>query len=349
MIDVIVPNLKWRYSGVTSANRNVTPRVARELNVRWFGSYRPDDVPALSVSQLLRLRFHGNGIVWHARRNIEMVAGLLLKRLGWPLVLVFTSAGQRNHRRFTKYLISRMDHIIATSALSAAFVERPSHIIHHGVDTKRYAPDPDRAVAFSRTGLPGRYAIGCFGRVRRQKGTDLFVEAVCRLFPKYPDASAVIVGQITSDQQDFARQLTARIDAAGLADRVKILGELPINDVVAWFRRISIYAFTSRVEGFGLTILEAMSSGNAIVATRAGAAEIVIRDGIDGLLVQPDNLDELSRAIESFLKSPETIAQFGTAARNRVVESFDLENEAAQTAAFYRAALIGAARDARRS
>ena len=77
----------------------------------------------------------------------------------------------------------------------------------HGVDTDRYAPPADRAAAFAESGLPGRYAIGCFGRVRAQKGTDVFVEAMCRLLPRYPDFTAVIVGAVVPEQQGFADEL----------------------------------------------------------------------------------------------------------------------------------------------
>ena len=67
-----------------------------------------------------------------------------------------------------------------------------------------YAPPADRAAAFAEAKLPGRYAIGCFGRVRAQKGTDVFVEAMCRLLPRYPDFTAVIVGAVVPEQQGFA-------------------------------------------------------------------------------------------------------------------------------------------------
>ena len=67
-----------------------------------------------------------------------------------------------------------------------------------------YAPPADRAAAFAEAGLPGRYAIGCFGRVRAQKGSDVFVEAMCRLLPRYPDFTAVMVGAIVPEQQGFA-------------------------------------------------------------------------------------------------------------------------------------------------
>ena len=223
-----------------------------------------------------------NGLIWHARRNNEMIVGVLLRALGWPLQLVFTSAAQRHHTWITRWLIRRMDAIIATNEISASFLKREATVIPHGVDTDTYAPPADRRR------LPGeaevRYAIGCFGRVRAQKGTDVFVNAMCRLLPRYPDFTAVIVGAIVPEQIAFASDLKKRIEAAGLPSRIVMTGELPIEEVQRWYQRLTIYAFTSRNEGFGLTLIEAMSAGAALVASRAGAAELVVENGVTGVL-----------------------------------------------------------------
>ena len=96
-----------------------------------------------------------------------------------------------------------MDAIIATIDVSASFLKRDATVMPHGVDTDVYAPPADRAAAFAEAGLPGRYAIGCFGRVRAQKGTDVFVDAMCRLLPRYPDFTAVIVGAVAPEQTRF--------------------------------------------------------------------------------------------------------------------------------------------------
>src|SRR6201996_7302036 len=215
-LQLIVPNLHRRYSGVTATNRMVAPRLARLLRAAWFGTDAPDGIARMDVKDLLSLWRGRTPLIWHARRNNEMIAGVLLRALGWPFRLVFTSAAQRHHSWITRWLIRRMDAIIATSELSASFLKRAATVIPHGVDTDRYAPPADRAAAFTEAGLPGRYAIGCFGRVRAQKGTDVFVDAMCRLLPRYPDFSAVIVGAVVPEQQGFANKLRKRIEAAGL-------------------------------------------------------------------------------------------------------------------------------------
>jgi mannosyltransferase len=265
-----------------------------------------------------------------------MIAGVLLRALGWPLKLVFTSAAQRQHTWITRWLIRRMDAIIATSRFSASFLKRQAAVVMHGVDTERYAPPADRSAAFAQSGLPGRYAIGCFGRVRAQKGSDVFVDAMCRLLPRYPDFSAVMVGAIVPEQQAFANELTKRIEATGLQSRIVITGELEIEEVERWYQRLTIYAFTSRNEGFGLTLIEAMSVGAALVAARAGAAELVVENGVTGVLTPPGDVDALVAALEPLMRDPRSAMAMGERARARVLEKFSLDAEANGIAAVYR-------------
>src|SRR5262245_59148654 len=127
-LQVIVPNLNWRYSGVTATNRMIAPLLAKRLTLAWFGLYGPDGVTRLRKRDLVALLFRRprQSVVWHARRNIEMMLGVLLKTLGWPLRLVFTSAGQRHHTWITRFLISRMDAVIAASEAAASYLKRPA-------------------------------------------------------------------------------------------------------------------------------------------------------------------------------------------------------------------------------
>ena len=98
-IEVIIPNLKRRYSGGTAANRTMAPLIAARCNAVWFGPDRPDGIAGLSCPRPLRMRFRPPkgrpARIWHTRRNTEMLMGLILKSLGWRLKLIFNSAGQR--------------------------------------------------------------------------------------------------------------------------------------------------------------------------------------------------------------------------------------------------------------
>jgi len=312
-VEVVAPNFKRRLSGVTSTIVQLIPlQRARGLNIATMGPGLPDSLPHLDGSSVFSFwrrpatrRFR----IWHARRNIEMLAGIFMRDvLRMKLRLIFTSAAQRHHKPFTKWLIRRMNAVIATSARSGSFLEVPHDVIMHGVDLDRFHPPRGGEDDFAASGLPGRYAVGCFGRVRHSKGTDLFVDVMIKLLPKYPDWTAVITGRATAEHKAFEDGLRAKIAAAGLQERILILGEVP--DIRVWYRRLTLYVAPSRNEGFGLTPLEAMASRTAVVASDAAA-------------------------IEPFLADPAKTARAGEVALAHVRENFPLEKEAAAISAVY--------------
>ena len=345
-IHVVAPNFKSRLSGVTSTIIALVPVQRRTVNIVTTGPGLPADlphVPVASLPGLLRTPPAGVPVrIWHARRNVEMVAGLLARDvLRAPVRVVFTSAAQRRHKPFTRFLIRRMDAVIATSAAAAAYLERPATVIRHGVDIDTFRPmnaaEPDRAARQGSPAVSGATPawVGCFGRIRPNKGTDLFVEAMIEVMGRHRDIQAVILGRVTSDQSGFAAQLRQRIDTAGLANRFHMPGEVARADVLSWYRRLSLYVAPQRWEGFGLTPLEAMASGVPVVATRAGAfAEIITKPEV-GRLVDTDNGPALTKAVADLLSDRERLAAMGRSARDHVVAHFRLDDEAAAINAVY--------------
>jgi len=339
-LEVIIPNLNWRYSGGTAVNRTIAPLIARHCRAAWLGPHRPEGIRRLTLRGLAQLRFrHPDNhavCLWHARRNVEMAVGLFLKLLGYRFGLIFNSAAQRRHSGLTRFLIARMDAVIATSEASSSYLQRPATVIHHGIDTDAYCPPADRLAAFAESGLPGKFGIGAFGRLRPQKGTDVFIDALCRLLPKYSDFTAVLIGRTTIEHWAWVENLKRRAAAAGVAERIRFFGELPIAEVPGWYQRIAIYVFASREEGFGLTLLEAMAAGNALVAARSGAAATVVADGETGVLVPVGDVDALVAALEPLMRDPERAAEMGRRARAHVVAHFSSEREVARIIAVYR-------------
>ncbi len=84
-LQLIVPNLHRRYSGVTATNRMVAPKLARMYRAAWLGPHAPDGIARMGFADLLKLWRRRTPLIWHARRNDEMMAGVLLRALGWPL------------------------------------------------------------------------------------------------------------------------------------------------------------------------------------------------------------------------------------------------------------------------
>ena len=340
-LEVIAPNFKRRLSGVTSTIVQLIPLQRKlGLNIAALGPGLPDSVAAVRKRDIWKLWSkpkNGKFRVWHARRNVEMIGGLFLARiLRMPLKLVFTSAAQRDHKPFTKWLINRMDRVIATSARSGAFLAVPHQVIMHGIDTEAFHPAANDDDRFEATDLPGKYAIGCSGRVRHQKGTDLFVEAMIALLPAHPDWTAIIVGRTTAEHAAFEAELRRKVAHAGLGERIRFLGE--VNDIKLWYRRFSLFVAPSRNEGFGLTPLEAMASGCAVVTSDAGAYAEMAAGGA-GIVVPAGDLAALKVAIGKFISDPVELAASGGKARDHVVKHFRLENEAEALNAVYNALL----------
>jgi mannosyltransferase len=265
--------------------------------------------------------------IYHCRRNNEMIAGLLLRDvLRAPLRLIFNSAAQRKHKPLTRWMLRRMDAVIATSERSGSFLEVPYTVVPHGTDFEHFHPSRGGEDDFASTGLPGKYAVGCTGRIRHQKGTDLFVDAMIRLLPHYPDWTAIITGRTTSDNLGFERELKSKIAAAGLTQRVIFLGD--VDDIAVWYRRFTLFVAPSRQEGFGLTPLEAMASGTVAVTSDAGSFPSMIRPGINGAIVPAVDGDALTAAIEPYLRDPHLAREQGRAALEFVHANFSLAGEA---------------------
>jgi mannosyltransferase len=337
--EVIAPNFKQRLSGVTSTIIQLVPIQRRlGLKIAAVGPGLPESVLKLKFWQLLGLALPFGGRrqrVWHARRNIELVGGLILKFLLFaPLKLVFTSASQRQHRRFTKWLIRRADAVVATSRKTAAYLEVENQVIMHGIDTHRFCPAENQAELKRVRGFRGdSKLVGCFGRIRHQKGTDLFVDAMIRLLPQHPDWTAIIAGRTTVEHSAFEKDLRDRIAAASLSDRILFVGEH--RDIEKWYQLLSLYVAPQRWEGFGLTPLEAMACGMPVVASDVGAFSELVVEGRTGVIVERDSLESLTTGIQKYLADPGLLQTHGKNALKHVSENFPLEREAQQLLQLY--------------
>ncbi|OPB34963.1 glycosyltransferase family 4 protein [Bartonella taylorii] len=335
--EIIAPHFKKRLSGVTSTVIQLIPLQREQgIHISTFGFGLPRDLPFLSFSDLFGLWKSPRGRlfrIWHARRNIEMLCGVFLRDvLRMKLKLIFTSASRRKHKPFTKWLLRRMDKVIATSACTGTYLEVPHQVIMHGVDVRRFSPPETVDDFFPAAGFLGKYAVGCFGRVRYAKGTDLFVDAMITLLPHYPEWTALIAGRTTEQHYNFEKKLRQKIAEAGLSDRIIFLGER--LDIPLWYRRLSLYVTPSRLEGFGLTPLEAMASQTAVVTSDVGIFKELVVEGT-GTVVKAGDGAALTAAIEPYFTDLEKTMLAGQRALAHVRANFPLEKEAAAIGSVY--------------
>ncbi|OXT00521.1 glycosyl transferase family 1 [Notoacmeibacter marinus] len=335
----VAPNLKMRLSGVTATIARLVPLQARQAPVAAFGAGLPAGVPRIGAIRLLRegYRTRDGRPVLHARRNTEMLLGLVLRDLlrgRWKLL--FTSASQRQHTRWSRFLISRMDHVIATSAAGQAYLKAPSDVVHHGIDIVDFAPPESRSVVRQVLGLPDRPTIGCFGRIRHQKGTDVFVKSMIALLAERPAWQAVVLGRATEAHEAFLSELKRRIDLAGLSDRVLFPIEVPVDAVPQWYKALDLFVAPQRWEGFGLTVLEALSTGVPTVATRVGAFPELIAQNETGFLIEPGNENAMIGPLARLMDDDSMRVAMGTAARTYAEKHFSIEREVETLLSIYR-------------
>ena len=337
LIEVIAPNFKRRLSGVTSTIVQLVPEQRKTLGILAFGPGLPAYLPKLRLRDLPALWRRPAGRpfrIWHARRNVEMLPGIVLRDvLRMPLRLVFTSASQRRHTGYTRWLIGRMDAVVATSARSGAYLAVPHTVITHGIDQTRFRPAESAAEARRALGLdPATRTVGCFGRVRQGKGTDLFVDAMIALLPRHPGWQAVVAGRATAEHAAFEADLKRRVAEAGLTRRIRFVGEH--RDIERWYRALDLFIAPQRWEGFGLTPLEAMSTGVPVVAADVGVFSDVVTPGT-GTIVPPEDPEALIAAAEPFMADDALRAATAAAALTKARRDFPLAREAAEINAVY--------------
>lgn len=342
-VELIIGNSNSNFSGVTSTMLQVLSYQRNMISLRVMGKHFVDD-PKLIISfwqTALMCRkplSNGKWRIFHARRVDEMIQGVILKYVFRAKIkLVFSSAAQRHRSKSTIWLTRKMDGVIAVSNRSASYLADPPNMINlHGVKIDNYVPAKDKLSAWQELGFGGKYGIGILGRVRKQKGVHLFVDACINLLRKYPDYQAVIVGAISGSNKELVNQLKEKIDAAGLSTRITFTDELPFEQIPKIFSALSLVCALSDNEGFGLTVLEAMSSGAAVLATQAGAWEDIIRPGVDGYIVPVNDQEAITEKMDLLLSDPDKLLELGRNGRANVEHQYSVEHEAQRLIDYFR-------------
>jgi len=132
----------------------------------------------------------------------------------------------------------------------------------------------------------------------------------------------------------FFEIMQKKISAAGLGERIVFLGDLNREQVLACYRRILLCVAASRTEGFGLTPLEAMACGRAVLVSGAGIWPQVVDDEV-GSSFDTGSTDSLIMVLRRLLADPDLLWRMGKHGRQRMVEQYSLEREAHKINALY--------------
>lgn len=225
----------------------------------------------------------------------------------------------------TSAIIATSPHYIESSSVLQAYRDR-CHVIPLGTDVG-YFDAVDRAEVERIRNQYGPHMVLSVGRLVYYKGFQYLIEAMRKV-----QGQAVIIG--TGALRD---ELSAQARAAGVEDRVHLLGE--IEDLRPYYHACQMFVLPSvaRSEAFGIVQIEAMACGKPVVNTRLDTGvPFVSRDNVTGFTVSPNDPEVLAGAINYLLNHAELRSRFGAAARQRVESRFSLPAMAEATMHVYR-------------
>ncbi|WP_412071130.1 glycosyltransferase [Pseudomonas fluorescens] len=181
-----------------------------------------------------------------------------------------------------------------------------------------------------------RWLAGYVGRLSSEKGPDLFLDALIALCLQHPQLDAVMLGD--GPEREV---LQARIDAAGLQQRIRLPGYQ--TDMRRWWQQLDALVISSRTEGTPMILLEAMQAGVPVVAFAVGGIPDVLEDRHNGLLAAPTDSAALARQLATLLMQPGLARQLRDNAKRTQQDRYDLKALAEHWSQLY----IRTAREAR--
>jgi D-inositol-3-phosphate glycosyltransferase len=181
-----------------------------------------------------------------------------------------------------------------------------------------------------------RYRLLSVGRLVPRKGYDTTIEALTRL----PDTELLIAGGADATPEPEHDRLIAVAERAGVAERVRLIGQVARMDMPALLRSADLVVCSPWYEPFGIVPLEAMACGVPVVASAVGGMLDTVVDGVTGAHVPPRDPHALAEVIGALLESPNRRAELARAGLERVRSRYSWDRVAADTAAVYQRTVL---------
>jgi glycosyltransferase involved in cell wall biosynthesis len=232
-----------------------------------------------------------------------------LQSVGKP-IFVMTRTLLKRVQAVIIVLSSRMKHYLQENDF-----ELPGTVcIPNGVDTDRFRP----AIPQSQ-GEEHAHTVVCVSKSRYEKGIDVLLQAWRIVHEQIPEARLIIIGG-----GPLQEQFEKMASALGISESIELAGLK--SDIPHQLHRGAISVLPSRWEGMPNALLEAMASGMACVATQVSGSEDLIQHGLNGMLVPPEDYEQMARALITLLRDPELVRKYGFEARHTVEQYYTLNH-----------------------
>jgi glycosyltransferase involved in cell wall biosynthesis len=224
------------------------------------------------------------------------------------LVWLYGVIDRRVLRRYAAVIAVSDD--VRQRLLQARVPAHRIHFIRNGIDLR---PFTNATPSLRHLAAPEGLLLGWVGRLTRDKGPDLFLQAIAQLRPQFPSARYILVGE-----GPFRPECERLITSLALGDIVHLLGQR--SDMPAVYASCDLLVSSSRLEGLPMAILEGMASTRPWVAPHVGAISLAIHDNQNGILIPPEDVEVLTNSMARLMQNPEERTRMAAAAR-RLTES----------------------------
>jgi glycosyltransferase involved in cell wall biosynthesis len=282
--------------------------------VGWMRKFKPDVVhinTALLPVAALASRVCRVPVVWHVRESFGEFGALWI----W-------------YERYMRFFASRI--IAVSMAMADQFkggLKAKVQVLYNGFTKDEFESiDPARVEAFKEQFIQGKYLlVGLVGRIKfERKGQEVFVEAVAKLKPHFPDVRYLLIGSPFPGNEDHLHRLEALIRHLNLEQEIILTGD--VKDIKAAYAALDISVMASGLpEPFGGVVIESMAMGLPVVGTSIGGTSEQVEDGVTGYLVPPKEPDTLADALRKLLSDSSLREEMGKRGRARFEQRFEFE------------------------
>ncbi|MEE8427759.1 MAG: glycosyltransferase family 4 protein [Woeseiaceae bacterium] len=276
----------------------------------------------------------------HSRRGADILGGLAASFADVPAV-VSRRVDNTEMRLMATLRYRPFRKIIAISEAIAAVLRDHDvdadriEVIRSAVDTTRFGQPADRDAFCKEFGIPkDATIIGAAGQLIPRKGHRYLLQAIADLRHKHPEIRLIIFGE-----GHLNNQLRAQAASLGLGEVVQFAGfREDLDDFMGCF---DIFAHPALAEGLGVATLKAAAAGVPVIGFNAGGLPEAIVDGETGILVSPENVEELRVAIATLIDDKDLRHRMGASGQQRMQSEFSIETMANKHDEFYESVLNG--------
>ncbi|MBL7070069.1 MAG: glycosyltransferase family 4 protein [Candidatus Omnitrophica bacterium] len=296
---------------------NVKPDCLHAHNMHYFSKIHAIELQRISQKKGIALFLTAHN-VWDDSLFLDMI-----KRVKWTHIIA-------------------VSHFIAREIIGTGYNHRNITVIHHGIDQNIYSPKIDPSSIYRKYPvLKGKRVIFHPARMGLAKGCDVTIKALRIIKKRFPDVLLILAGTKNiidwglTQEKDIA-YMVSLVNFLGVKDNV-LIDSYSLDDMPKLYAASSVCVYPSTAsEPFGLTMLEALSSGKPMIVTNTGGMPEIIKEGVNGFIVPIKDFESLASRIIQLLRDDDLRERLGNTGRQMVEQQYTKEIVAHNTLNIYK-------------